>query len=82
MYKKNFKSTTYLNLNILLTAFLNRAVISLLNFFLSFKLKKKKILSLLIFILKILCLFFLYLDLNLQYNLTVINLFIFFQIFL
>ena len=41
MYKKNFKSATYLNLNILLTVFLNRAVILLLTFFLFFKFKKK-----------------------------------------
>jgi len=41
MYKKNLKSITYLNLSILLTVFLNRAVISLLTFFFFLNLKKK-----------------------------------------
>ncbi len=45
MYKKNFKSATYLNLNILLTVFLNRAVILLLTFFLFFKFKKNCIIA-------------------------------------
>ncbi len=78
MYKKNFKSIIYLNLNILLTVFLNRTVILLLTLFLFFKSKKKKTVSLLISALKALCLFFLYLSLNLQCNLTAVNLFIFF----
>jgi len=58
MYKKNLKSAIYLNLNILLIVFLNRAVISLLilSFFLN--LEKKSSLSLsLIFASKTLYLF-------------------------
>jgi len=46
MYEKNLESATYLNLNILLTVFLNRTVISLLIF--SFFLNLKKKLSLLL----------------------------------
>ncbi len=76
MYKKNLKSAIYSDLNILLIVFLNKAAISLLIFFLSFKFKK--IMSSLISALKTLYLFFLYLDLNLQCNLIIINLFIFF----
>ncbi len=58
MYKKNLESVVYLNLNILLTVFLNRAVISLLTFSFSLNLKKKSssLLSL-IFVLKTLYLF-------------------------
>ncbi len=56
MYKKNLESAIYLNLNILLTVFLNRAVISLLIFFFFLDLKKKS-LSLLTSVLKTLCLF-------------------------
>jgi len=41
MYKKNLKSAIHLNLSILLTVFLNRAVISLLIFFFFLNLKKK-----------------------------------------
>ncbi len=41
MYKKNLESATYSDLNILLTVFLNRAVISLLIFSFSLNLKKK-----------------------------------------
>jgi len=41
MYEKNLESTIYLDLNILLTVFLNRAVISLLIFSFSLNLKKK-----------------------------------------
>jgi len=41
MYKKNLKSAIHLNLNILLTVFLNRAAISLLTFFFFLDLKKK-----------------------------------------
>ncbi len=76
MYKKNFKSAIYLDLNILLIVFLNKAAILLLIFFSSFKFKK--IMSSLISALKTLYLFFLYLDLNLQCHLIIINLFIFF----
>jgi len=58
MYKKNLKSVIYLNLNILLIVFLNRAVISLLifSFFLNLK-KKSSSLLLLISALKTLCFF-------------------------
>ncbi len=41
MYKKNLKSVIHLNLNILLTVFLNRAIILLLTFFFSLNLEKK-----------------------------------------
>jgi len=58
MYKKNLESATYLNLNILLTVFLNRTVISLLIFFFFLNSEKKSSLSLLLTsTLKTLCLF-------------------------
>jgi len=41
MYEKNLKSATHLDLNILLTVFLNRAVILLLTFSFSSDLEKK-----------------------------------------
>jgi len=41
MYKKNLESATYLDLNILLTVFLNRTVILLLTFFFFLNLEKK-----------------------------------------
>ncbi len=48
MYKKNLKSATYSNLSILLTVFLNKAVISLLNFFFLFKFKEEVIIIIVI----------------------------------
>jgi len=59
MYEKNLKSIIHLNLNILLTVFLNRAAISLLtfSFFLNLKKKSLSLLSL-ISVLKTLYLFF------------------------
>jgi len=41
MYKKNLKSAIHLNLNILLTVFLNKAAISLLTFSFSLNSEKK-----------------------------------------
>jgi len=46
MYKKNLESATYLDLNILLTVFLNKVAISLLIFSFSLNLKKKLLLLL------------------------------------
>jgi len=46
MYKKNLESATYLDLNILLTVFLNKVAISLLIFSFSLNLKKKSLLLL------------------------------------
>jgi len=58
MYEKNLKSTTHLDLSILLIVFLNRAVISLLTFYFFLNLKKKSSsLLLLTFALKTLCFF-------------------------
>jgi len=58
MYEKNLKSVTHLDLNILLTIFLNKAAILLLIFSFSSDLKKKSLsLLLLTFTLKTLCLF-------------------------
>jgi len=58
MYKKNLESAIHLNLNILLTVFLNRAAISLLifSFFLNSE-KKSSSLLLLISASKTLCFF-------------------------
>jgi len=41
MYEKNLKSVIHLNLSILLTVFLNKAIILLLIFFFSLNSKKK-----------------------------------------
>ncbi len=46
MYEKNLESATYLDLNILLTVFLNKVAISLLIFSFSLNLKKKSLLLL------------------------------------
>jgi len=48
MYEKNSESATHLNLSILLTVFLNKAVISLLTFSFSLNSEKKSLLSLLL----------------------------------
>jgi len=58
MYEKNLESAIHLDLNILLTVFLNRAVISSLTFFFFLNSEKKSLLLLsLTSVLKTLCFF-------------------------